>query len=169
MATIFREGDAPDAAPWSVRDQACMRRALELAAQASERGEVPVGAVLVDAHGRTIGEGRNAPLAEYDPSAHAEICALRAGGRAVANYRLPGSTLYVTLEPCLMCLGAIFHARVACVVFGASDPKTGVCGSLLDLPAEAWLNHHTRVQGGLLAGSSAELLRGFFATRRAAP
>lgn len=142
-----------------------MRRALRLAQRAGAAGEVPVGAVLVlDAE--VAGEGFNAPISRADPSAHAEIQALRdAAGRA-GNYRLPGSTLYVTLEPCAMCIGAIFHARVARVVFGATDPKTGAAGSVVDLFGEPRLNHHAEVQGGVLAEECGELLREFFAGRR---
>ena len=143
-----------------------MRRALELARRAEAEGEVPVGAVLVR-DGRIIGEGWNRPIGEQDPSAHAEIMALRDAGRREANYRLPGSTLYVTLEPCPMCAGAIVHARVSRVVYGASDPRSGAAGSVFDLlPSDRRFNHFTAVEGGVLAESCGELLRAFFRARR---
>jgi len=142
-----------------------MRRAIELARRAAEEGEVPVGAVVV-VDGTIVGEGWNRPIAAADPSAHAEIQAMRAASAALHNYRLLESTLYVTLEPCPMCVGAIFHARVQRVVFGAKDPKTGAAGSVLDLFAEEKLNHHATVEGGLLADECGELLKGFFAARR---
>lgn len=142
-----------------------MRAALELAAEAGAAGEVPVGAVVVR-DGLIIGRGWNQPLRGHDPSAHAEIMALRDAAAAEGNYRLPGCDLYVTLEPCAMCAGAIMHARIRRVVFGASDPKTGVCGSVLDLFAETRLNHHAATEGGLLAEESVRLLQGFFAGRR---
>jgi tRNA(adenine34) deaminase len=142
-----------------------MRRALELAARAEAAGEVPVGAVVVLEAG-IIGEGFNAPISSRDPTAHAEIQALRAAAAAAGNYRLPGTTLYVTLEPCAMCAGAILHARVTRVVYGAADPKTGAAGSIVDLFAEPRLNHHTRVQGGLLADDCAASLLRFFARKR---
>jgi tRNA(adenine34) deaminase len=147
-------------------DAQFMRRALELARRASEAGEVPVGAVLV-LDGEVVGEGFNAPISRADPTAHAEIHALREAAAKVGNYRLPGTTLYVTLEPCAMCVGAILHARVARVVFGAADPKTGAAGSVIDLFAEDRLNHHAALQGGVLAAECGELLRAFFARRRA--
>ena len=147
-------------------DDAWMAQALELAREAARRGEVPVGALLVrdDA---VLGRGGNAPIAHNDPTSHAEIVALREAGRALGNYRLPGCTLYVTLEPCAMCAGAILHARLARLVYGASDPKTGACGSVVDLFAEPRLNHHTRVTGGVAADACASLLSEFFAARRA--
>ena len=147
-------------------DDDWMAQALELARDAARRGEVPVGALLVrdDA---VLGRGGNAPIAHNDPTSHAEIVALREAGRALGNYRLPGCTLYVTLEPCAMCAGAILHARLARLVYGASDPKTGACGSVVDLFAEPRLNHHTRVTGGVAADACASLLSGFFAARRA--
>lgn len=148
-------------------DAQFMRRALELAARAEASGEVPVGAILV-VDGRIVGEGFNAPIASADPSAHAEIRALRAAGESAGNYRLPESTLYVTLEPCAMCAGAIMHARVARVVFGARDPKTGAAGSVVDLFAEPRLNHQTQVQGGVLADECGAVLRQFFARKRGA-
>ena len=143
-----------------------MHAALECAREAYARNEVPVGAVLVDAAGRELARGANAPIALNDPTAHAEILALRAGAAAAANYRLPGCTLYVTLEPCAMCVGALMHARIARLVFGAADPKTGACGSVLDLPGSGRFNHRMEIAGGLLAEESAALLRRFFAERR---
>ena len=147
------------------QDVAFMRRALELAHRAGTAGEVPVGAVLVS-DGVVIGEGYNLPILSCDPTAHAEIQALRAAAQRVGNYRLPSSVLYVTLEPCVMCAGALIHARVARVVFGASDPKTGACGSVLNLFAETRLNHHAEVAGGVLAQECGELVRAFFTMRR---
>ena len=143
-----------------------MKRALELAQRAEAEGEVPVGAVLVR-EGEVIGEGWNRPIGERDSSAHAEIMALRDAGRREGNYRLPGTTLYVTLEPCPMCAGAIVHARVSKVVFGAPDPRTGAAGSVFDLlPSDSRFNHFTAVEGGLLAGDCGELLRAFFRAKR---
>jgi tRNA(adenine34) deaminase len=150
----------------SQSDRDFMYRALALAKQAEQAGEVPVGAVLVR-DGRIIGEGYNQPIGRHDPSAHAEVMALRAAGEAEGNYRLPGSTLYVTLEPCPMCAGAIVHARVARVVFAASDPRSGAAGSVFDLlPSDQRFNHRTACEGGLLAEEAAELLRAFFRRRR---
>lgn len=142
-----------------------MREAIALAEEAARTGEVPVGAVVVRA-GEIIGRGYNRPIASADPTAHAEIVALRAAAAALGNYRLTDCELYVTLEPCAMCVGAMIHARLARVVFGAPDPKTGACGSVVDLPANASLNHHATFEGGLLAGESAALLKRFFAGRR---
>ncbi len=149
-------------------DTACMSAALDLAREAERLGEVPVGAVVVR-DGEIIGRGFNQPISRHDPSAHAEIIALRDAGSRSTNYRLPGCTLYVTLEPCAMCIGAIFHARIARVVFGASDPKTGAAGSVINLFAEARLNHHGVVEGGVMAVECGELLSGFFAARRRMP
>jgi tRNA(adenine34) deaminase len=146
-------------------DESFMRRALELALRARDEGEVPVGAVVVS-DGRIAGEGWNRPISSADATSHAETEAIRAACRALGNYRLGGATLYVTLEPCAMCIGAIFHARIARVVFGAADPKTGAAGSVINLFAEARLNHHAKVEGGLLAEESGVLLREFFARRR---
>lgn len=146
-------------------DESFMRHALDLACRAREAGEVPVGAVIV-LDGVTIGEGFNAPISSADPTAHAEIRALRAAAAQLGNYRLPGSTLYVTLEPCAMCVGAILHARVARVVFGAPDPKTGAAGGVIDLFAVERLNHHAQVQGGVLAQECGALLRAFFREKR---
>ena len=146
-------------------DEDYMRIALGLASQAAEGDEVPVGAVVVQ-DGQIIGRGFNTPVRASDPTAHAEIVALRAAARALENYRLAGCTLYVTLEPCAMCAGAIQHARIEHLVFGARDPKTGACGSVIDLFANPRLNHHTTVQYGILADRSAQLLQDFFARRR---
>jgi tRNA(adenine34) deaminase len=142
-----------------------MDEALSLARESQSRGEVPVGAVVVQ-DGVVIGRGGNAPVAASDPTAHAEIAALRDAGRALGNYRLPEASLYVTLEPCAMCAGAIIHARIARLVFGARDPKTGACGSAVDLFADRRLNHHTAVAGGVRAEACARLLSTFFAQRR---
>lgn len=142
-----------------------MRLALDLAAQAAAAGEVPVGAVVVQ-DGVVIGRGYNQPIGGTDPSAHAEIMALRDAGRTLGNYRLPGCDLYVTLEPCVMCSGAIMHARIRRVVFAAGDPKTGACGSVIDLFAEPRLNHHAAVTGGVMADEGVALLQKFFAERR---
>jgi tRNA(adenine34) deaminase len=148
-------------------EEAFMRAALEQAQHAWDLGEVPVGAVVVK-DGVIIARGYNQPIGKHDPTAHAEIVALRAAAEALGNYRLPGCELYVTLEPCVMCSGAMMHARLARVVFGASDPKTGVCGSVLDLFAHEQLNHHTLSVGGVLADDCGALLKSFFAARRAA-
>lgn len=137
-----------------------------LALQAQEAGEVPVGALVVK-DGEIIGRGYNAPISGHDPSAHAEMQALRQAAQSLGNYRLVGCDLYVTLEPCLMCAGAIMHARLARLVYGAQDYKTGVCGSLLDVFAETRLNHHTKVTGGVLADECGAMLSAFFAMRRA--
>jgi tRNA(adenine34) deaminase len=153
-------------AQFSPADRACMARALELAAHARDaEGEVPVGAVLV-LDGEIVGEGWNRNIALSDPSAHAEIGALRDAGRRLGNHRIPGSTLYVTLEPCAMCAMALVHARVARVVYGATDPKTGAAGSVFDTLTSALHNHRVEVQGGLFAEASAKLLRGFFRAKR---
>jgi len=142
-----------------------MRAALALAEQARRQGEVPVGAVVV-ADGDIIGRGFNAPIGRRDPTAHAELDALRAAARARDNYRLPGCDLYVTLEPCAMCAGAIAQARIRRLVFGAADPKTGACGGVVDLLKERRINHHTTVIGGVLAEECGALLKQFFAARR---
>lgn len=149
-------------------DARFMQLALAEARAAAETGEVPVGAVVVK-DGRVIATGRNAPIDGHDPTAHAEIVALRAAARALGNYRLDGCSLYVTLEPCAMCSGAMLHARLARVVFGAADPKTGAAGSVLDLFGHPQINHQTVVQGGVLAEEGAQLLRGFFKERRVNP
>ncbi|MDA8225136.1 MAG: tRNA adenosine(34) deaminase TadA [Betaproteobacteria bacterium] len=147
------------------QDEYWMHEAIQLARAAATAGEVPVGALVVQDE-LVLGRGSNAPIGRSDPSAHAEILALRAAAAAVGNYRLPGATLYVTLEPCVMCVGAIFHARIARVVFGAHDPKTGAAGSVVDLFSESRLNHHAQVQGGVLAEACGQLLRDFFVSRR---
>ncbi|MBI5437439.1 MAG: tRNA adenosine(34) deaminase TadA [Nitrosomonadales bacterium] len=143
-----------------------MRHALELASQSQAVGEVPVGAVVVK-DGEIVGRGFNAPISRHDPSAHAEMMALRDAAQRLGNYRLVDCELFVTLEPCLMCAGAIMHARIVRVVYGASDPKTGVCGSVLDVFGEQRLNHHTTVTGGVLAEECGKMLSNFFAMRRA--
>ena len=155
------ESDLPAADP----DATFMALALDQAHNAWAVGEVPVGAVLVQ-RGQVLATGFNQPIANHDPTAHAEIQALRAGAALAGNYRLADCTLYVTLEPCAMCAGAIQHARIARLVYGARDPKTGACGSVVDLFAEARLNHHTVVNGGVLADRCGSLLSGFFAERR---
>lgn len=143
-----------------------MRRALELARAAGAEGEVPVGAVVV-CGGRIVGEGANRPIAGHDPTAHAEIIALRAAGAALGSYRLNDAVLYVTLEPCAMCAAAMVHARVRRVVFGAFDPKAGAAGSLIDLFRLQGLNHRVDAFGGVLADKCGALLSGFFEARRA--
>lgn len=148
------------------QDEHWMRLALAQAQAAALEGEVPVGAVVVK-DGQVIATGRNAPVQGHDPTAHAEIVALRAAAAQLGNYRLDGCTLYVTLEPCAMCSGAMLHARVPRVVFGAADPKTGAAGSVLDLFGYAALNHHTEVRGGVLAKECGALLSSFFRQRRA--
>ncbi len=142
-----------------------MRRALVLAGKAREEGEVPVGAVVV-MNGEIIGEGWNRPLGNHDPTAHAEIEALREAGRRVSNYRLVGATLYVTLEPCAMCAGAMVHARITRLVFGAADPKAGAAGAVFDIVRSPLLNHQVTVDGGVLAVECGDLLREFFRSRR---
>jgi len=149
-----------------MNDEACMALALKQASRAAAAGEVPVGAVVIDPHGRVLGSGHNSPVASHDPTAHAEVAALRAAAAAVGNYRLDGCTLYVTLEPCTMCVGAMLHARLARVVYGAPDPKTGAAGSVLNLFAESRINHQTRVDGGVLASQCSALLQQFFHGRR---
>jgi tRNA(adenine34) deaminase len=151
-----------------VTDEHYMRLALEQAHQAAELGEVPVGAVVVQ-EDTVIATGYNRPIGHKDPTAHAEIQALRAAAIVIGNYRLPGCRLYVTLEPCLMCSGAIFHARLAAMIFGASDPKTGVAGSVLDVYANRQLNHQTEIRGGVLAEESAAMLQIFFRNKRLRP
>ncbi|MGH8675410.1 MAG: tRNA adenosine(34) deaminase TadA [Burkholderiales bacterium] len=148
-----------------VSDETWMRRALALARRAGDEGEVPVGSIVVS-DDRVIGEGWNRPISSSDATSHAETEAIRAACRELRNYRLAGAVLYVTLEPCAMCIGAIFHARIARVVFAAADPKTGAAGSVVNLFSEPKLNHHATLQSGLLAEESAELLRKFFAERR---
>jgi len=147
-------------------DDDYMRQALELASRAQAAGEVPVGAVVVK-DGQIVGRGFNVPITHHDPSAHAEMMALRDAARRLGNYRLVGCELFVTLEPCLMCAGAMMHARIARLVFGASDLKTGACGSVLNVFAEPRLNHHASVLGGVLAEECGSMLSNFFALRRA--
>ena len=143
-----------------------MRQALEQAQHAWDLGEVPVGAVVVK-DGVVIATGYNQPIGRHDPTAHAEIVALRAAAEVLGNYRLPGCELYVTLEPCVMCSGAMMHARLAKIVYGAPDHKTGACGSVVNLFEHDQLNHHAQVTGGVLAEACADLLKRFFADRRA--
>lgn len=150
-----------------MNDENFMTAALELARLAADAGEVPVGALVV-LDDRIVGRGYNQPIGAHDPSAHAEIMALRDAARTLRNYRLPGCDLYVTLEPCLMCAGAMMHARIHRVIYGASDPKTGVAGSVFDVFANPKLNHHTQVEGGVLSADCSALLSGFFAQRRTA-
>jgi tRNA(adenine34) deaminase len=149
------------------RDLHFMRLAQTAAEEARAAGEVPVGAVLVRGD-EVIASGFNHPIGGHDPSAHAEMAALRAAAQTLGNYRLPGCELYVTLEPCLMCAGAIMHARIARVVYGAHDPKTGACGSVVDAFANPQLNHHTSVVGGVLEAECGDALRAFFSERRRA-
>lgn len=147
-----------------------MQRALERAeAGARELDEVPVGAVLLNADGSLLAEGCNRTISDHDPSAHAEIVALRAGGRRLGNYRLPGSVLYVTLEPCAMCAMALVHARVARLVYAAADPKTGACGSVFDLLADGRHNHRIEVRGGVLAAEAGRRLSNYFRRKRGKP
>jgi tRNA(adenine34) deaminase len=148
-----------------ITDQELMQMALELAKQAALAGEVPVGAIVVK-DGVIIGRGSNAPIVNHDPTAHAEIQAMRAAALHLGNYRLVDCTLYVTLEPCAMCSGAIQHARIARLVYGANDLKTGACGSVVNLMNEPKLNHHTQVTSGVLAESCSQVLSEFFAARR---
>ncbi|MGO8756242.1 MAG: tRNA adenosine(34) deaminase TadA [Gallionellaceae bacterium] len=149
-----------------MNEEELMHAALELARRAEAEGEVPVGAVVVK-DGSIIGRGYNAPISRHDPTAHAEMMAMREAAQHLENYRLTDCELFVTLEPCVMCVGAMFHARIARVVFGACDPKTGACGSVLDLFGEQRLNHHAKVKSGVLAQECSALLRDFFARRRA--
>ena len=144
-----------------------MALALAQAQHAWRLGEVPVGAVVVK-DGELVAVGYNQPIGRHDPTAHAEIVALRAAAEKIGNYRLPGCELFVTLEPCAMCSGAMMHARLARVVYGATDPKTGACGSVLNLFEHEKLNHHTVLVGGVLADEASAMLRGFFAERRLA-
>lgn len=169
MSTAPAAVDAPAAAASTTVDRddaAWMQQAIALAARAAAEGEVPVGALIVR-DGEVLGRGWNRPIAAHDPTAHAEIQALREAGRRIGNYRLPGSDLYVTLEPCPMCAGAIVHARVRRVIYGASDPKGGACGSVFDLlPSDARFNHRTECTGGVLAETCSAQLREFFRARR---
>ena len=149
-------------------DEEFMTQALELAREAQAAGEVPVGAVVVK-DGAVIGRGYNRPISARDPSAHAEMVALRDAAARLGNYRLSGCDLFVTLEPCVMCAGAIMHARIGRLVFGARDPKTGACGSVIDLFGEARLNHHTQVIGNVRSDAARDLLQAFFGARRGNP
>ncbi|AUX94433.1 tRNA adenosine(34) deaminase TadA [Mixta gaviniae] len=146
-------------------DEYWMRHALQLARRAREQGEVPVGAVLVQGD-KVIGEGWNRPIGQHDPTAHAEMMALREGGKALENYRLLDTTLYVTLEPCIMCAGAIVHSRIGRLVFGARDEKTGAAGSLVDILGHPGMNHQVKVEQGVLAEECAAMLSDFFRMRR---
>lgn len=146
-------------------DIAFMRRALELAHAAEQAGEVPVGAVVA-LDGQVLGEGFNQPISGQDPTAHAEVVALRDAANTLKNYRLTGASLYVTLEPCPMCLGAMVHARIKRLVFAAHDPKTGAAGGATDLTGSAAFKHRVEIQGGVLAGEAGALLKDFFAARR---
>lgn len=147
------------------QDIAWMMHALSLAKRAAETGEVPVGAVLVQ-DDRIIAEGWNQPIGLHDPTAHAEIVTLRNAGQALGNYRLPGATLYVTLEPCAMCASAMIHARIERLVYGAKDPRAGVAESVASLYAEPWHNHYVQVEGGVLAEPCGQVLKDFFKQRR---
>ena len=142
-----------------------MRAALDLAQKGGDKGEVPVGALVVCA-GEIVGRGFNQPVSSHDPTAHAEVMALRDASARLGNYRLVGCTLYVTMEPCVMCAGAIFHSRVARVVYGAREYKTGAHGSIMDVFAEPRLNHHCEISGGVLADECATMISGFFESRR---
>jgi tRNA(Arg) A34 adenosine deaminase TadA len=162
----FLARDDISAGDFSASDLSHMALALDLARRAEQEGEVPVGAVVATRDGEVIGRGWNCNIGQCDPSAHAEIVALREAGRQVGNHRLPGSTLYVTLEPCAMCVGAALHARVERLVFGASDPKTGALGGAYDLPGAYRHNHVMKIEQGLRAGEASELLREFFRRKR---
>jgi len=155
-----------DSSPASDEDIKWMRYALDLARKAEQEGEVPVGAVLLNKQSEIIGEGWNRPIAEHDPTAHAEIQTLRAAAKNINNYRLVDTTLYVTLEPCIMCIGAIIHARVKRLVFAAEDPRAGAVCNVYQVPTDGKLNHHVEVIGGVLAEHSSDLLKAFFKSRR---
>ncbi|SON84153.1 tRNA-specific adenosine deaminase [Xanthomonas citri pv. fuscans] len=162
--------DTPTDTPHAAIDVHWMQHALQLAERAErDYDEIPVGAVLVDAQGNVLGEGWNFNIASHDPSAHAEIVAMREAGRRLANHRLIGCTLYVTLEPCAMCAMAMIHARIARVVFAASDPKTGACGSVFDLLADPRHNHRVQVSGGVLAAEASLRLTNYFRAKRGKP
>ncbi|WP_198244826.1 tRNA adenosine(34) deaminase TadA [methane-oxidizing endosymbiont of Gigantopelta aegis] len=150
----------------TAEDEAWMRYAIRLAERAEQRGEVPVGAVLVNAAGECVAEGWNSPILHHDPSCHAEIMAIRQGGKTLENYRLIDTTLYVTLEPCVMCMGAIIHARIQRLVFGAFDPKRGAVCHALQLADASFLNHKVVWQGGVLQEACSELLTDFFRSKR---
>ncbi len=150
------------------QDLLYMRLAINEASQAAKKGEVPVGAVIVDRAGELLASAANSPISSSDPSSHAEIAALRLACRTQQNYRLPGASLYVTLEPCIMCMGALLHARIDRLVYGAADPKTGAAVSLYQLGGDRRLNHQIEVYGGVLAEECGEILRNFFRERRKA-
>jgi tRNA(adenine34) deaminase len=171
MSSIDSEtGPNGTAIVWSEADLGWMRHALALAARAErEHDEIPVGAVLVDAAGNALGEGWNRNISDHDPTAHAEIVAMREAGKALSNHRLIGCTLYVTLEPCAMCAMAAVHARVARLVFAAYDPKTGAAGSVFDLLADPRHNHGVDVQGGVLADEAGTMLTNYFRRKRGKP
>ncbi len=160
--------DTADNAALAELDALGMSAALQMANEAERAGEVPVGAVLMDVEGTILGRGFNRCISDHDPTGHAEIVALRDAASRLGNYRLPGLALYVTLEPCVMCMGAMLHARLARVVYGASDPKTGACGSVLDVPSYTSLNHHTTVVGGVMSQECVTRLQTFFRARREA-
>ena len=164
MTAVGADQDQPSAG--DTADERFMRRAIELALVAQRDGEVPVGAVVV-VDGGVVGEGWNQPIGAHDPTAHAEIVALRAAARQLGNYRLPGATVYVTIEPCQMCVGAMVHARVARVVFGAAEPKAGALGSAMRAHEHPSLNHRLVVVGGVLEPECRAVLQAFFAGRRA--
>ena len=147
------------------KDEQWMKIAISEANLATNEGEIPVGAVLIQ-NGKLIAKAHNQSIINHDPTAHAEVEVLRKAGKKLKNYRLERSTLYVTLEPCAMCLGAIMHARIERIVFGASDPKTGVCGSKADLTSEAFFTHKVKVDGGVLEKENKEILQSFFKSRR---
>jgi tRNA(adenine34) deaminase len=161
MATQMATNASPE-----MMDRVFMRQAIDQAFNAQMLGEVPVGAVVVH-DGQILSTGYNQPIGNHDPTAHAEIQALRAAAELLGNYRLPECSLYVTLEPCAMCAGAMMHARLKRVVYGAADPKTGACGSVVNLFANKQLNHHTQIDSGIMAEESSQLLKEFFAERRA--
>ncbi len=167
MAVLPGEGHSNDRTAFSEADEQWMQEALALADRAErEDDEIPVGAILVGADGELLGEGWNRNISEHDPSAHAEIVAMRSAGARLGNHRLLGATLYVTLEPCAMCAMAMVHARVSRVVYAASDPKTGACGSVFDLLADPRHNHRVLVQGGLMANEAGQRLSDYFRRKR---
>jgi tRNA(adenine34) deaminase len=165
LETAPLSSSASKESAWSPEDHVYMTRALELARMAEQAGEVPVGAVVVK-NGAIVGEGWNRPIGTRDPSAHAEMIAMRAAATALDNYRLLDTTLYVTLEPCAMCAGAMVHARVKRLIFAATDPRAGAAGSIFNIVQHTALNHRLDVQGGLLADDCTKLLRQFFVSRR---
>ena len=150
----------------SVQDEAMMKLALKMALQAERAGEVPVGAVVVDEKGKILALAHNEPISSCDPTAHAEIVAIRKAARRVGNYRLTGCSLYVTLEPCVMCYGAVIHARIKRLVYGANDPKAGAFSSAIDLTKPLYFNHYVEVKGGVLAEKASEMVRAFFQGKR---